>query len=270
MIEEGWIKLYRHIRDCWIWQSSEPFDRRSAWVDLLMMANYEDKKVSLNGNPIIVKTGSFITSEAKLAERWRWSRRKVDTFLKALEADGSIVAKKSNKCTAISLVNWDKYQHMRTADAPQTHSISTADAPQTHTDNKVKIFKNITPPMIPREIEVLHQDVQAVFLDFISDRSERKQPMTSRAIALSVKELCSLSPDKNTQIDIINQSIRRGWNGFFALNKAQKTAPLHKPSKIDIRSARKYDTASVDKTGARNLLDNYEHDDGIETGMDVR
>ena len=30
----GWIKLYRQLQQNPIWQSSEPFSRRDAWVDL--------------------------------------------------------------------------------------------------------------------------------------------------------------------------------------------------------------------------------------------
>ena len=54
----GWIKLYRKIQDCDLWDSSEePFDRRSAWVDLLLLANHDDKQIIFKGKPMIVKAG---------------------------------------------------------------------------------------------------------------------------------------------------------------------------------------------------------------------
>jgi hypothetical protein len=40
---EGWIKLYRKLWDDEIWDDElEPHNKRSAWIDLLMMANHED------------------------------------------------------------------------------------------------------------------------------------------------------------------------------------------------------------------------------------
>ena len=38
----GWFKVERAIQDHSIWKSREPFDRRSAWIDLILLANYKD------------------------------------------------------------------------------------------------------------------------------------------------------------------------------------------------------------------------------------
>lgn len=66
----GWIKLHRKLQDCWIWQENEPFDKRSAWVDLLLSANHSDKKILFNGELIIVKRGQVLTSIRKLSAKW--------------------------------------------------------------------------------------------------------------------------------------------------------------------------------------------------------
>lgn len=39
MADKGWVKIHRAIEDSGIWQHKEPFDKRSAWIDLIMMAN---------------------------------------------------------------------------------------------------------------------------------------------------------------------------------------------------------------------------------------
>ena len=53
----GWIKLHRKIQECDLWSSEdEPFDRRSAWVDLLFL-------------PIMRTSGSY--SRVSLS----WSKR---------------------------------------------------------------------------------------------------------------------------------------------------------------------------------------------------
>ena len=45
---EGWIKLHRSIQDSWLWKKY-PFSEGQAWIDLLMLANYEDEKTACEG-----------------------------------------------------------------------------------------------------------------------------------------------------------------------------------------------------------------------------
>ena len=109
--DKGYIKLYRDIRDHWIWSSeTEPFDRLHAWVDLLMMANHKDREVPFNGRMVVVKKGSRITSLHKLSERWRWSIHKVSDFLNLLEEAGMITQERNSKKTLINVVNYGFYQ----------------------------------------------------------------------------------------------------------------------------------------------------------------
>lgn len=97
----GWIKLHRDITSHWIWDD-KPFDRRSAWIDLILMANHKDNKVVLGNEIINVNRGSFITSEIKLMERWGWSKTKVRSFLNLLENDEMIVKKSDKKKTTLT------------------------------------------------------------------------------------------------------------------------------------------------------------------------
>lgn len=107
---EGWISLYRQIVDNWIWKSQEPFDKRSAWIDLLLMVNHKTEKIEFNGNMIEIEKGQRITSIDKLANRWKWSRHKVSDFLNRLEAEHMLVQIRDNRKTLISIENYNKYQ----------------------------------------------------------------------------------------------------------------------------------------------------------------
>jgi len=49
--------------------AENPFDKRSAWIDLLMMANHQENKFLLGSELIEIQRGSFVTSELKLMER---------------------------------------------------------------------------------------------------------------------------------------------------------------------------------------------------------
>ena len=104
-MSDGWICLYRSIVDNEMWQE-KPFDKARAWIDLLLMANHQDKK-KMDGNQIItVKRGSFITGELKLSKRWGWSRTKIRNFLKFLELEHMIIQQKDTKKTTITIVNY--------------------------------------------------------------------------------------------------------------------------------------------------------------------
>lgn len=120
MAEIGWISVHRKIRDCIIWTDNEPFDRRSAWIDLLLMANHEEKRIIFNGDPITVGMGQRITSMRKLAERWHWSRDRVKRYLDLLEGEQMITKKCDNTKTLLTIVNYEKYQGDCDTDKPQT------------------------------------------------------------------------------------------------------------------------------------------------------
>ncbi len=110
----GWIKLHRKIQDNQLW-TAEPFSKGQAWVDLLLMANHEEKPVDIRGIWVTVKEGQIARGERTLAERWRWSRDKVRRFLSYLERAGQIRPQKNNVITIISICNWNRYQASNTA-----------------------------------------------------------------------------------------------------------------------------------------------------------
>jgi DNA replication protein DnaD len=107
---EGWISIHRQITEHWLWKSKEPFDKRSAWIDLLLMVNHQKEKIEFDKGFIEVDRGQKITSLEKLATRWNWSRHKVSDFLNRLEQDRMLVQIRDNKKTLISIENYNKYQ----------------------------------------------------------------------------------------------------------------------------------------------------------------
>lgn len=106
---QGWVSVYRQLQDHWLW-SDKPFAKGQAWVDMLLSANHEDTVAFLGRSVIEVKTGSFITSEVYLSERWGWSRQKVRDFLALLVSNNMITKKTTNKNTTIFIHNYAVYQ----------------------------------------------------------------------------------------------------------------------------------------------------------------
>lgn len=116
MAEIGWIKTYRKIQDCWIWLDKEPFDKRSAWIDLLLTANHSDKKILFNGELITVQRGQILTSIRKLSEKWKWSYDKCSRFLKLLVDDEMLQKESDNSRTLLTIVNYEIYQDCTSTD----------------------------------------------------------------------------------------------------------------------------------------------------------
>lgn len=106
---QGYIYLERQIRDNWVW-NKKPFSQGQAWIDMIMMAGYEDKTIEFDGRPMRIRRGEFITSMRKLSERWGWSTKKVSRFLNDLERDHMIDQKRNSKRTAVFIVNYSVYQ----------------------------------------------------------------------------------------------------------------------------------------------------------------
>lgn len=140
---QGWIKLYRQIQESFIWCDDEPFCRRGAWIDLLLLVNHENKRVIFNGKFIEVKRGQRITSVRKLADRWGWSTKKTISFLNLLEDEKMIVRESDNKKTLLTIVNYDFYQDCgNTEETQKKHRRNAEETQKTHRLHTNKNDKN--------------------------------------------------------------------------------------------------------------------------------
>ena len=110
--DNGYIMVYRKILNNEIWRSEEPFDKRSAWIDLLLLTQHTEYKGTARG--------SYKTSQMWLANRWKWSRNKVSRFLGQLMEQGCVAINSSTngatRGTTITIVNYGKFQGERATD----------------------------------------------------------------------------------------------------------------------------------------------------------
>jgi hypothetical protein len=149
---DGWIKIHRKIQNHWIWTDNEPFSKRDAWIDLLLSANHAENKALLEGKLITVKRGEFITSEVKLAAKWRWHRKKVRSFLMLLESDEMIAKKCTTKYTSVTIVNYDSFQYSGTT---EDTTEGTSDGQVGNTNNNDQEEKELyrVSEVYPKEFE---------------------------------------------------------------------------------------------------------------------
>ena len=140
-ISFGWIKIYRSVQDHWLWNNGTAFDERSAWIDLLLMMNFKERKFQLGKELLTAERGERVTSERKLAERWGWSRTKTRNYLELLEKDGMIELEKTSKRTRVKACNYDLYQGWNTDEKttrePAGDQKETTGGPGEDTNNNV-------------------------------------------------------------------------------------------------------------------------------------
>lgn len=104
---QGWIKLSREITDHWIWQDA---DRLKWWLDLLMLAAWEETKQLAGSKVIALKRGQLIASIAFLTKRWGKNHNTVIDFLKTLQREGMITKRSERNISIITICNYADYQ----------------------------------------------------------------------------------------------------------------------------------------------------------------
>lgn len=130
---DGYLYISRNLQDNWLW-TAEPFTKGQAWVDLIMMANYQSGHLLVRGVKVEVLRGQVGRSEDTLCKRWRWSKSKLRNYLKMLETDQQIKQQKSTVINIITIINYDIYQKPYN----KTESKKKTEGKQKDTNNKEK------------------------------------------------------------------------------------------------------------------------------------
>lgn len=104
----GWIKISRDLPNHWLWQDAE---RLKWWLDLLFMAQWEDRQWLHDSHVFTLKRGQMVASIPSLVERWGRSKPTVIAFLKLLEKEQMIERKVLYRQTPIlTICNYESYQ----------------------------------------------------------------------------------------------------------------------------------------------------------------
>ena len=221
-----------------MWEDKEPFDKRSAWIDLLLTANHADAKLLFNGELITVQRGQILTSVRKLSVKWKWSVNKVYRFLKLLESDKMLQKESSKDRTLLTIVNYSVYQGGEyTNEYTNVNSDGYTDGStneyksETHTDtpsehkqecNNDKNVKNVNNNMREKKPKKKYYDdpnLDSAFKEFLSMRTKIKKPLaTEKAFSRLKNKLEDLSGgDTDMAIAILNQSVDHCWSDVYGL-----------------------------------------------------
>lgn len=261
----GFIFLHRKIFDNKYYYS-QPFTKSSAWIDLLLLANFHDGYLEVRGIGLQVKRGQLAYSRENLARRWRWSTGKVNRYLSKLKVDGQINFQNSNVTTLITILNYDLYQKPDMQMVVQTSSRQNPSGRHTNKVNKVN--KEIETRLHDgvKEIDIIKsengpkkQDVRPEWAkNFINYNPVIKYPCEDETFALiwdrwityrNEKKVTSYVPTSEEaainnlydmaecNIDmaykIVNYSISRNWKSLNPPRNESKSSADYKPMDPD-------------------------------------
>ena len=154
---KGWVKISRTILDNFLWTSEKPFDDRSAWIDLILLMNHEDGAFQTKRGEIVkVPRGSHFTSIRKLAERWHWSKSRVDRYIGTLIDAKMVTQSRTQSGTLLNLVNYSNYQGRKDTDRD-----TDRDTDDTRTRTKELKNKRNSMPLSPSEkMEAMRRHIE--------------------------------------------------------------------------------------------------------------
>ena len=248
MAEGNWIKLYRKmIDDPAFVNSTGP--QVKVLLTVMFLAAWTPKKWDVLGREFTIQPGEVFISTRDLADRAGddVSREVVRKALVRFEKMGFWTLKRTQKGMLISIVNWRKYQLYGGKENPRenprrTHAEPTENPRGTQADptnkKESKNSKNVrreeyNTPLPPKggkggvaslfeKFSGTNHELLSALKEWHDMRKKMKKPLTEKAAELNLKDLQKLSGgDERMMGPIVLQSIKRGWQGFYALKEAQ-------------------------------------------------
>jgi hypothetical protein len=139
----GWVKVYRDLFTHWI---STDAAYLGAWVYFLHKANWKDKEWRCGSKIIIIKRGSFISSELKVAKELNISRGKIRAICAAMCAANMLTTEHTATHTTFTVCNYDKYQGNKEVS-------QTSQPTQQPTEDTTSNQQLVQPPITTKEIK---------------------------------------------------------------------------------------------------------------------
>jgi len=239
---EGWISLHRQMMENELY-FSEKFTKSAAWIDLLLLARHSSGTKFIHGIEIKLQPGDLCYSQLSLAERWKWNFKTVKKFLDLL-TDRQMISYKGGKVTTIiSIKNWGKYQKSgeqnridnkgESADLERARENRKENKRETNNNgnngNKKKDVFSFD--LLPIELNTV--EFKEAWTNWINYKVEKKKIITPTTAKLQFKKLVKFQAQGMNPVEVINESITRGWEGFFPLKQdKRKEQPEQITSKL--------------------------------------
>jgi uncharacterized phage protein (TIGR02220 family) len=249
MAKGNWFKTHRELENHWLWQK-KPFSQGQAWIDLIMKANHQDRKIPVDGEFVTIKRGQLLTSIRILGERWGWSRTKVVRFLFCLESDLMLIKKSDTKKTLITIINYSVYQDKQDTEVtPKRHQKDTTVTPP-DTNKKGKKGKE------GKEKRIYTVNAKKI-LEYLNQKSNKK----FKSVDSNLTPIIARFKDGHTCQDcltVIDKKCKQWKN--TEMDKFLRPSTLFRPSKFEGYLNEK----EIKKKSGPGA--NYQHDVGDQSG----
>lgn len=247
MAEGNWIKLYRKMIDDPAFVNSTPAQVK-VLLTVMFLAAWAPKKWDVLGHEFTIQPGEIFISSLELARRAGdgVSRKVVRGALERFEKLGFWTIQRSKRGALIHIVNWGKYQlyesdegqsmgHTRANGGPMEGHTRANGGPtnKKESKNSKNVRREEYTPLPPKggkggvaslfeKFSGTNQELLNALKEWHDMRKKMKKPLTEKAAELNLKDLQKLSGgDERLMVSIVLQSIKRGWQGFYALKEAQ-------------------------------------------------
>lgn len=134
MADGGWIKVYRKIRQSFVWTDA---NQLKLWLLILMKASHDGNRFLFNGQQVDVSSGQFVTGRDAIASEFnagakpvqRVSGRQLWRWIKLFEKEQMLSIKSNTKYSVITVISWGEYQEddqrLSIASPSSVHQVST-------------------------------------------------------------------------------------------------------------------------------------------------
>ena len=177
-----------------------------------------------NGEVEVIKRGTFITSMVKLAERWNMDRATVKRFLDTLQNDEMISYSCNNRRTLIKVLNYEVFQggsgeYTTTDTTTDSATDTTTDSAQHKNIKKVKESKEDLKKLNRKG--VVDVELDKAISNYVDYRESINKPLTPYSLDTLIDTLNKMTSNVSEQIEILNQSVIKGWVDIYPLKKKQ-------------------------------------------------
>lgn len=194
-------------------------ERFRAWFWLLLNAAWKPTRVRVKGQTVNLERGELSFSVRFLAEKWGWSKSKVDRFIADLRTESMIKTRSKSGTSAghkagqgqsiITICNYDKYQDRQDRPWDSDDAESGTSAGQRRTKEQLRSKKK--PPKAPLAVDLKPADLDDETWD--DWKRVRKRPVTKTVLTRIENEAAKIGW---TLSDAIKEAAGNSWQGFNA------------------------------------------------------
>lgn len=214
----GYIKLFRSLKNHWIWEKGRKRTKLEAFLDLLLMASHSGLKEPIGYDLIDIKKGQILTSQEKLGIQWRWDRGAVRSFLKLLEKDGILNQQTTSKYTMITICKYDSYQNLEPSKFLKPTNWTTSTQHQLNTYNNENKLKNEKEEIVRPIHEIVFEEQNEKFSNMFFEewcilcKTKKWFKKEKAALEASFKKLKKY--EEPFAIELIQNAISGGYQGI--------------------------------------------------------